>query len=614
MASDKKRSRDDKKRSKKKKSKKKSSKQKKNKSSSKRKNKKKYQTMDDPVVHEAPMIKLYEDEPWCLACDCGKCLNGRCGVGWLPIIALLAAAVFVVLALFGGALGVVFETGGNDTLAFALCSNCTHEPTSNPTPDPTLVPTVEPTLEPTGTPTLEPTAAPSVEPTLVPTDAPSVEPTSAPSVEPTLDPTDLPTVEPTFAPTADPTLAPTNLPTVEPTSAPTLEPSAAPTNTPTMEPTAVPTSQPTVDPTNLPTVERISSGTSEPTVAPTTGGGTSTTPGSPTSAHKIRRRISDMNVKKFTPNIMLILIENFGWSDFSALETSAIQEFLDESYTFLNFNGQSSLTTIMTGRETANNYEHNVHSKTPTWPELLKRKGYSNRYHGECIYERDSLNGDTTTSKGSLERNISLTSGLDFSATKLLPYLRSVKPNEKWSVTLSFGGGPCSFSSLEIGDYCNIYFETESEDFNLNRGRTCERMRYIDNEFANVIHELKNIDLWGNYIIMLTGFNSGNNRTFFSIGGGALPASLLSCQSQDLVSSVDVAPTIMSIAGFSENELADARLDGRSMVEINPSFNIYMRADGVNPIQNETGLKPSSIRFPLSNNSVRPMFREARSQ
>jgi len=611
MPSDK-RSRDDKKRSKKKKSKRKSSKQKKNKSSSKRKNKKKYETIDDPVVHEVPEIKLY-DEPWCLAFDCGKCLNGRCGVGWLPIIALLAAAVFVVLAFFGGAIGVDFETGGSDTLEFALCSNCTHEPTSTPTPDPTAEPTAEPTLDPTGDPTLEPTAAPSVEPTLVPSDAPSVEPTSAPSVEPTLAPTHLPTVEPTVAPTTDPTLTPTNMPTVEPTNAPTLEPTAAPTITPTMEPTAVPTSEHTVGPTNSPTVERISSDTPEPTVAPTTGEGTSTTTQSPT-AHTIRRRLSDMNAKKFTPNVMLILIENFGRTDFSALETTAINEFLDESYTFFNFNGEPSMTTLMAGRGAAKIHVHNGHSNTPTWAEQIKLKGYSNRYYEECIYERDSLNGSTPTTKGSLRRNIPLTKGLDSSATKVLPYLRSVKPNEKWSVTLSFGVGACSLSSLEFGDYCKLYFDAESEDFNLNHGRTCERMWYIDKEFAKVIHELKNIDLWGNSIVMLTGFNSGNDGTFFSFGGGALPASLLSSKSQDLVSTIDVASTIMSIAGFSERELADARLDGRSMVKINSSANSYKKADDVNPIVNDTGLKPSSTRFPLSNNSAGPTFREARSE
>merc|ERR1719193_2433206 len=245
-------------------------------------------------------MESYGEEPWCLACDCQRCLNGRCGAGWLAVLGLIIAGGIVTLLWFGGALGTVFETSGNDTLYDEICDSCTHEPTGTPTIEPTGVPSVEPTLKPTPTPSVDPTIAPSVEPTLTPTQPPSVEPTlvpsAAPSVEPSLVPTHLPTLTPTPAPTSNPTLNPSPAPTYDPTGDPTYKP--------TLYPTATPIS---------------------------------------------RRRIYDLRSLVGTPNILLIVTEKT-FSDFSEYHTPIIRDFLRESYNFSNFHSQFSRGSLMTGQ------------------------------------------------------------------------------------------------------------------------------------------------------------------------------------------------------------------------------------------------------------------------
>jgi len=229
-----------------------------------------YEVLDDTLRGGK---ESYGEEPPCYACDRKRCLNGRCGVGWLPIVGLGIATGICAVLIFSGVIGFSFETDGTDTLAGEIY---TDEPTSNPTSTPTFYPTsnptVTPTLDPTADPTLTPTDLPTSDPTSSPTAQPTVEPTFAPTDQPTYEPTNDPTADPTGAPTVEPSSAPTDLPTLEPTAAPSGEPTGAPTNEPTVEPTSaptgVPTTEPTADPT-VPTYEPTNAPTAEPTTEPT---------------------------------------------------------------------------------------------------------------------------------------------------------------------------------------------------------------------------------------------------------------------------------------------------------------------------------------------------------
>jgi len=371
----------------------------------------------------------YGEEPGCCACDSKRCLNGRCGVCWLPILGLLIATGFCALLYFSGVIGFSFETDGSDTLWAALNTdeptanptssptsdptfNPTVSPTDDPTADPTVAPTISPTSEPTSSPTYEPTNAPTDEPTLDPTGTPTIEPTSAPTNEPTLEPSASPTVEPTSAPTDEPsteptsqptgepsaeptavptvptyepTNAPTNEPTMEPTAAPSVEPTSAPTDEPTSEPTSQPTVEPTADPTAEPTVptdEPTNTPTNEPTLEPTasptvepTSAPTAEPTSEPTSDPTSERR-RGYNVG-LSPNLLFLMLNSKGDQSFEA--TPHVGEFLKTGYVLKNF----SLNSIE-GSDGALVDDANKLAC------LLRSAGYTNYHYGNCLGESSS--------------------------------------------------------------------------------------------------------------------------------------------------------------------------------------------------------------------------------
>lgn len=635
-----------------KRSKKKSSKSKKKKRSKhssisrSKKDKKSYDILEDSKVSRRGKKESYGEEPPCYACDCQRCLNGRCGVCWLPILGLILAGGFVTLLWFAGVLGMTFETSGNDTLYLEICDGCTHEPTGSPTIEPTGVPSVEPTLVPTGTPSVEPTIAPSVEPTLTPTQAPSDEPTSVPSSSPSVEPTLIPTHLPTLAPTPAPSTTPTEDPTPDPTVTPTLDPTGSPTALPTQVPTYDPTSNPTNKPTLNPTASPIS-----------------------------RRRIYDLRSLVATPNIVLIVTENT-FSDFSEYHTPIIREFLRESYNLSNCHSQYSRGSLMTGKwsmrlgmgkflEACD--EGHIPFEIPTWAEQLKLKGYENYYYGKWNLGADSwhatpLGRGWDSFYGSLNRpdglgygdggswvkrqavcpekvtpNVTFESssysqclmgcygsqvaslegqtcrcfyenvctesskksyiysrvsqsdviidwwrgskpakpivgmtGDDLIIEELLPHLQAVKGVEKWTITVSLSSPSDGYAPFrKIFEPCKRYFNKNSKDFNFQRGVKCQWMWDSDVKVGSVIDKLHRMDLWKDTIVILTNFDESDDMAILSIGGGALPAKLVSRTNRDLHSVVDVTPTIMAIAGFSDDELESFELDGVNMIDIN---------------------------------------------
>jgi len=78
---------------------------------------------------------------------------------------------------------------------------------------------------------------------------------------------------------------------------------------------------------------------------------------------------------------------------------------------------------------------------------------------------------------------------------------------------------------------------------------------------------LKSTDLWMRTIVVFV--HIGEQKNFFSLSGGALPANLISRTNEDRHSIQDVVPTILSIGGFSDVELARVNFDGFAVFRIN---------------------------------------------
>lgn len=463
------------------------------------------------------------EEPPYYAFDRKRCLNGRCGVCWVVILGLGIGVGICCILIFAGVLGFDFQTDGNDTLYEEICSDCTDEPTSNPTLIPTLDPTPDPTVTPTAMPTLDPTTEPTANPSTEPTGKPTVVPTIAPTVDPTVQPTDAPTVEPTDAPTGEPTLEPSSDPTV-----PTNEPTSAPTEEPSLEPTADPT-VPTNEPTTAPTVEPTSDPTSE------------------------RRR---MYLQEKTPNLFLILADDIGLdnADFGGPEVS---KFLREAYTFKNLKYEFSFRSMMTGKMATTRA-----SETNTFAEKLRLKDYKNYYYGNGISVDD------------MEFGKAIGRGYDFYGSNLTDdqLVKEVISNlqmrgdEMWSITVSFKntGRRNDFiaRSESTANYknCSGYFNVNSINFDRKRGVSCQRSMGYDKKVGQVLQTLKSTELWKHTIVVLA--IGGNLRNMFSLSGGALPSKYLRTSNADVHSFLDLVPTILAVAGFTDSELVALELDG----------------------------------------------------
>merc|ERR1719193_1102236 len=538
--------------------------------------KKNYEVLDKPATGKGSNGKQI---PPC-ACDRKRCLNGRCGSCWMVILGFGIAVVVFAILIITGVIGFDFNTDGTDTLYEEICDSCTHEPTSNPTIAPTNDPTLNPTATPSMTPTSIPTADPTTTPSAMPTVTPSVDPTSDPTVQPTADPTSMPTTAeptstPTLMPTADPTTEPTENPTVDPTinptPQPTSEPTSDPTATPTVEPTSDPTDMPSVDPTSDPTVptsEPTNAPTNDPTLDPTlapteptseptsqpTGEPTSQPTGDPTSE---RRLFYDV---KSTPNVLLVVTDSRGFD----VGNSRVDDFLKESYTFNNLESQLTWGSVMTGKMIPvqivdSLQEGNFQITGVTLVEKLIAKGYKNYYHGTWMWDaaidswKSFWNG-WDFFYGTIDHRNHIAQSIQTTLQK--------HDDTAWYMTVSLTT-PNLNADLgaqemkpDVYDVCSPFFLVGSTDFDYARGVSCQWSMENDEIFGQILEILKTTEQWEHTLVVLLIIGE---EPMFSIGGGALPAELLSRTDEDPHSFLDIAPTILSISGDSDFEL---ELDG----------------------------------------------------
>jgi hypothetical protein len=572
MPSDHKRLRDGSKKSKKKKSSK-------GKSSKSRRKKKSYEDIDDTPVVPTSGKESYGDEPWCLACDCKRCLNGRCGVGWLPIFGLTMAAGFCTLLWIGGFLDNTFETSGDATLYEEICDSCTTEPTGTPT------------LEPTGAPSVEPTKAPTGEPTIEPTGVPSVEPTIAPSGEPTLDPSGVPTVEPTADPTSERRLYDLNEEVATPNIVVIVTENLHMSDfsrfkTPNMK-------QFFEESYTLSNVHTQASKGSLMT------GQWSHKLGLGKILEPCDEGHMDLGVPTWAKQLKFKGYKNHYYGKWNlgadSWDATPLGRGWDSFYGSLNHpyglehgDGGSWVKSNMSCSPSAKPVSN---FKTGSKLECLV-KCYGSKYaalkhsncqcysHADCskplkdsfVYIRlsqkdvfvDWWDGNEPANPG-----VGMT-GDELALKQLLKDFQSVNTEEKWTITVSLASPGAGFAPVsKISNFCRQYFVPRNKEFDFQLGLKCQWMWDIDEKVGTVIDELKKTDVWKDTILIFTNFNPKDDKTIFSIGGGALPAHLVSLVNKELHSVVDMTPTIMAIAGFSDKELGIAGLDGVNVIDIN---------------------------------------------
>jgi len=560
------------------------SKRKKKKSKSKSKSKRTKKRYD--VIEETPGVtsgkESYGDEPWCLACDCKRCLNGRCGVGWLPVLGLMIAAGLVTVLWIGGFLGMSFDTSGDDTLYEEICDSCTEEPTGSPT------------LEPTGAPSVEPTAAPTGEPTIEPTGAPSVEPTAAPTGEPTLEPTSAPT-SPTAEPTADPTserrlydfkgeVATPNILLIVTENLGWSDFSAF--RTPNMD-------------NFLEESYTFSDLHTQPSKASIMTGQWSHKLGIPKALEACDEGHIDLGVPTWAEQLKSKGYSNYFYGKWNlgadSWKASPLGRGWDSFYGSLNKpdglehgDGGSWVkrqTACLPNGEPESTFKTHSHAHC-----LVKCYGSFHAtiedatckcYSGaDCTEPSENLHVYTRLSQkdGTVDwwkDKEPASPGVGMTADELIlkelqEDIEKLKAVSKWTITVSLASpGEGYAPPTKISNSCKKYFQEKNEEFEFQRGLTCQWISDLDEKVGSVVDELKETDAWEDTIVILANFNPTDDKTIFSIGGGALPAHLVSSVNKNHHSLVDVTPTIMAIAGFSDDELKSAGLDGVNVIDIN---------------------------------------------
>jgi len=574
MPSDHKRIRDGSKKSKKKKSSK-------SKSSKSRRNKKKYDVIDETPVGPTSGggKESYGDEPWCLACDCKRCLNGRCGVGWLPIFGLTIAAGLCTLLWIGGFLDNTFETSGNATLYEEICDSCTTEPTGTPTIDPTGVPSVEPTDAPTGEPTIEPTGVPSVEPTI------------APSVEPTLDPSGVPSVEPTTDPTSERRLYDFSGEVATPNILVIVTENLHLSDFSTFKTTNM--EQFFEESYTLSNVHTQASKGSLMT------GQWSHKLGLAKIIEPCEEGHMDLNVPTWAKQLKYKGYTNHYYGKWNlgadSWDATPLGRGWDSFYGSLNHpdgleHGDGgcwvksevpcspsgkSVSTFETGSKSeclvkcyGSKYAALKDSTCQCYSDVDCTKPLKDSYVYARLSQKDIVvdwwDGSEPSNPG-----VGMTAD-ELALKRLIKDFQVVNEDQKWTITVSLATPGAGFAPVnKTSNFCKQYFVEGNKEFDFQLGSKCQWMWDIDEKVGTVIDELKTTDTWKDTILIFTNFNHKDVKTIFSIGGGALPAHLVNSVNKELHSVVDVTPTIMAIAGFSDEELEIAGLDGVNVIDIN---------------------------------------------
>jgi len=567
MPKDSKRLRDSDKRSKKKKKRK----------SSKKKNKKRYDVIEDtPGVQTKK--ESYGEEPWFCACDCKRCLNGRCGAGWLPVLGLLIAGGLVTVLWLGGVLGMTFETSGNATLYEEICDSCTTEPTGSPTAEPTMAPTV-PTEEPTGVPSVEPTKAPTGDPSTDPTGAPSVDPTAAPTSDPTSDPTSERRLYDFTGEIATPNIV------ILVTENLAMSDFSA-FHTPKMD-------------------EFFEEGFtftdfhSQPSKGSIMTGQWSHKLGINKPLKPCEEGHLDFGIPTWAEHLKSKGYTNYYYGKWNmgadSWRATPLGRGWDSFYGCLNRadglehgdggSWEKRSAACPPDAEPEKIFETSSDSQC-----LVKCYGsafatledstcrcYTNAdcsqgSESSYVYTRLSQSNvvvDWWRDKKPVHPGVGKT-GDEMIFEEILERLRKLNSDDKWTITVSFSSHGKGFvPQNELTKSCEQFFDEQNKQFDFQRGLSCQWMWDIDEKVGSIIDELKKTGVWENTIVILTNFNPDDENTIFSIGGGALPAELLSSTNEDLHSIVDITPTIMAIGGFSDEKLEVSGLDGINMIDIN---------------------------------------------
>jgi len=241
--------------------------------------------------------------------------------------------------------------------------------------------------------------------------------------------------------------------------------------------------------------------------------------------------------------------------------------FLKESYTFSNLRSQFTWGSVMTGKmlsaQADESHEDDSQINGVTLVEKLMTKGYKNYHYGNWIWDtaidswKSFWNGwdffyGTVDQRNQIAKSVETTlrkhSGAAWYMTVGL-----TTPN------LDADLGTKEMKP-DVYDVCSRYFLVDSDDFDYARGVSCQWSMENDEMFGKVLEILKTSEQWEHTLVVL--ISIGEQEPMFSIGGGALPAELLSRINEDSHSFLDIAPTILSIAGFSDSELEGANMEG----------------------------------------------------
>jgi len=550
MPSDKKRSRS------------KGSKKKKSKKNSKRRNKN-YSTIEEGKTKRGNK-ESYGEEPWCLACDCKRCLNGRCGVGWLPVLGLGISAGIVALLFFTDSIAMLFETDGTDTLYEEICDDCTYEPTSDPT------------VTPTYTPTIDPTSAPTVEPTIDPTGTPSVEPTSAPTT----------TDEPTSAPTAEPTSErrmDSETPSILLIITEDLQESDfSLMKTPNMD-------------NFLQSSYTFTNIQGHPVNYPSRGSLMTGMWAWNLGMNKTLKACDEAHLRLDSPTWAARLHEkgyknyyfgkwNLGADSWEATPRGRGWDFF---YGALNNpdglergDGGTWVKTPITCKSNpvksfeAQTYSHCLAQCYGTAAVVFKAPNCGCHLNTTACTEQST---DSYMYKRVSQRDTVIDWWKDFKPAhpkqgvtgdelivdEVISRFENIDGN-KWTVTLSFSApnSSMSFAPYDVRGACGKFFKV---DYDL--GVRCQRMSDYDAGVGRVLAKLKSSGLWDDTVVIFTNVNSGGiAKDILSIGGGAVPAEFLGTTNNDPSSLVDVAPTIMSMTGYSTSDLRSTGVEGISLM------------------------------------------------
>ncbi|HSH19470.1 MAG TPA: sulfatase [Draconibacterium sp.] len=302
------------------------------------------------------------------------------------------------------------------------------------------------------------------------------------------------------------------------------------------------------------------------------------------------------------PNIILFIADDVSWNDLGCygnldVQTPNIDKLAAQGIRFDNFfltasSCSPSRNSIITGRYPHNTGACELHTEPPlemiSFPEILKQNGYYTAQSGKFHMGKYAMRGFDVTSQGG-----KIGDGGEELWLETIQNRPMEKPFFMWFAALDAhrAWGPNIFSGTHDSTQITPpYYLANEQETKTDLARYYDEIARFDDYIGIITNELKKQDVLDNTLILIMADNGrpfphsktrvndrGMKTPFIAFWPAGIGTKMQECNS--LVSAIDIAPTILELAGAKTPELVQGVSFSKLFVKTKKPFRNYVFAE-----------------------------------